>query len=90
METGPWITTECGVFAGIQTARSGGTTPNTVLRAHGHYAAGSKNQLILGMEMLGDHMRALKIVRQRGELRRLAAPAIQQKALALLRHLLST
>jgi hypothetical protein len=42
------------------------------------------------MKMLGDHMRALKIVRQRGELRRLAAPAIQQKALALLRHLLST
>jgi hypothetical protein len=42
------------------------------------------------MEMLGDYMRALKIVRQRGELRRLAPPAIQQKALALLRHLLST
>ncbi len=40
--------------------------------------------------MFGDHMCAVKIIGQRGELRRLAPSAIQQKALALLRHLLST
>ena len=40
--------------------------------------------------MLGDQVRAVKIVRQRSELRRLAALAIQQQAVALLRHLLST
>ena len=40
--------------------------------------------------MFGDQMRAVKIVRQRGELRRLAASPIQQKTVALLRHLLST
>jgi len=40
--------------------------------------------------MLRDQMRAVKIVCQGSELRRLAASAIQQKTVALLRHLLTT
>jgi hypothetical protein len=61
-----------------------------MFRSHRHHALGGKNQLILGMKMFGDDVLARKIVRQRGELRRLAASAVAQKALALMRHLLST
>jgi len=64
--------------------------PDAVFGLHGHDAGGSEDELILGMRMLGDVVSADKVIGESGELSGLAAAAVEQEALTLMRHLLST
>jgi len=64
--------------------------PDAVFGSHGHDAVGSEDELIFGMRMLGDLVWAGKVVGQSGDVGGAAAAAVDQEAVTLLRHLLST
>ena len=79
-----------GSFRGNPNGAKRGNDPDAVFGLHGHDAMGSEDELILGMRMLGDVVRAGEVIGQSGELSGLAPAAVDQEALTLMRHLLST
>ena len=83
------MTIECGVFAGIHTARKGGTTQMPSRVADCHHSDGSKYKLVLRMEMLRYYFPVLKIMGHTRNLRQHHAFPVHKDALALMRHELS-
>lgn len=64
--------------------------PDAVFGLHRHDAVGSEDELIFGVRMLNDVVRAGEVVRQGGDVSGAAAAAVEEEAVTLLRHLLST
>ena len=79
-----------GSFRGNPDGAKRGNDPDAVFGMHGHDSMGSEDELIFGMRMLGDMVSASEVIGKCGELSGLAAAAVDQEALTLMRHLLST
>src|SRR5216683_7881271 len=89
IETAPDIATECGVSAGIHIARIGGTAQTPCFVRSVIYPARSKQQLVLRMRMLGDHVPVCEVGRHAGHLAEKSAVRVMKYALALVQHFLS-
>src|SRR6267378_3542709 len=63
--------------------------PNALLRAQRHHPARSKQQLVLRMSMLRDHVAVMEVSRNTGHFAEKAAIRSKKDALALMRHFLS-
>src|SRR6266436_8994387 len=63
--------------------------PNALLRSQRHHPARSKQQLVLRMRMLGDHMPVREVSRYAGQLTEQPPVRVMKYALALMRHFLS-
>jgi len=79
-----------GSFRGNPDGAKRGNDPDAVFGMHGHDSMGSEDELIFEMRMLGDMVSASEVIGKCGELSGLAAAAVDQEALTLMRHLLST
>src|SRR2546421_7842848 len=92
METCPDMATECGVFAGIQTARSGGTTETPCLVDRVITPSEAKSSWSSGWERMGvlrDHLTVLEVGRHTGNFGERTTVCIRQHAGTLMRHFLS-
>lgn len=63
--------------------------PRALRGAQGHHTLRGEDELVLGMEMLGDDVAVGKIIRDAGDLGVQTALGVAQDAMALVRHLLS-